>query len=460
LLAERTQGIATRIFTYTAAGQLAETSLFTLTTRFTYNGDGARRVVNVVGRGATTYTLDLADGNRILAEQTLTGTTLYLYGHDCLGKYTDHWLYYLPDASGYVRQGTDSQGQVVNTWTYDPDGTVLTGPKGLVSHLVCGGVYDWSTGLIYKGGRYFDPSLGIWLALTPLLVVQSWRGRKRRRRGYAWYLVVLCVIVIGGLLVACGGGTGPEPGPGQPSPTCTDTPIPGWTPLPGWTPTPSRTPTRTRTPTPTPTPTPNLPRKWFIAADHNKPDNPKVIGQAEVGWSCSPTALFIVLQYWGAETDWNKVIAAVDEIPPENGGLDHKWRESQCPTNPVCTSLQVIEKVANDYANRSGLKVDAGENWAKEDIMRYIVQDIPVMVNYGGGRGGGTGHSLVAYGYDLDQGGEGTFWFINPSGGGTMSMAWNLFKNQWADSDYRDPRRKNPDGTYRPYHNWALALHK
>ena len=69
----------------------------------------------------TTYTLDYADGNRILAERTL------------------------PDASGYVRQGTDSQGQITSAWTFDPDGTVLVGPKGLVGHLVYGGVYDWST---------------------------------------------------------------------------------------------------------------------------------------------------------------------------------------------------------------------------------------------------------------------------------------------------------------------------
>jgi hypothetical protein len=201
-------------------------------------------VVNVVGRGATTYTLDYAADNRILAEKTLTGTTLYLYGHDCLGEYTNAWLYYLPDASGYVRQGTDSQGQVTSAWTYDPDGTVLIGPQGLVSHLVCGGVYDWSTGLIYRGGRYFDPSLGIWLALTPLMVVQSLHGRRRRRRGYTWYLVVLCVVAIGGLLVAC--NDGPDR---HPTPTCTETPTPTWTPLPGRTPTPSRTPTRTRTPT-------------------------------------------------------------------------------------------------------------------------------------------------------------------------------------------------------------------
>ena len=221
LLAERTQGIATRIFTYTAAGQLAETSLFTLTTHFSYNGDGARRVVNIVGRGVTTYTLDYAAGNRILAEQILTGTTLYLYGHDCLGEYTSTWLYYLPDASGYVRQGTDSQGQVASAWTFDPDGTVLIGPQGPVSHLVCGGVYDWSTGLIYKGGRYFDPSLGIWLVLTPLMVVQSWRRRRRRRQGVPWYLFVLCIVAIGGTLVACGGSSSTPP----PTP-CTWTPPP------------------------------------------------------------------------------------------------------------------------------------------------------------------------------------------------------------------------------------------
>jgi len=58
---------------------------------------------------------------------------------------------------------------------------VLEGPHGPVSHLICGGVYDWSTGLVYRGGRYFDPNLGIWLALMPLMVVQGWSKRKDRR---------------------------------------------------------------------------------------------------------------------------------------------------------------------------------------------------------------------------------------------------------------------------------------
>jgi hypothetical protein len=196
MLTEWTEGLPVRTFDYDGAGRMVEATVFTLTTRFTYNGDGARRVVEVVGQGTTTYTLDYGRGNRILAETTPTSTVTYLYpsaglragGHDCLGEFRDDepalsgaegWLYYLNDATGYVRQGADEQGQVMSSWLFDPDGTVLEGPEGLASHLICGGVYDWSTGLIFKGGRYFDPSLGIWLALVPLVVIQSWRGCKK-----------------------------------------------------------------------------------------------------------------------------------------------------------------------------------------------------------------------------------------------------------------------------------------
>jgi hypothetical protein len=92
--------------------------------------------------------------------------------------------------------------------------------------------------------------------------------------------------------------------------------------------------------------------------------------------------------------------------------------------------------------------------------MKYIVQDVPVMVNYGGSRAGWYGHSLVAYGYDLSVGSEGTFWFIDPSGGGITTKDWSSFKNLWAESDWGDPRRKRQDGTYETYKKWALALHK
>jgi hypothetical protein len=60
-------------------------------------------------------------------------------------------------------------------------------------------VYDWSTGLIYKGGRYFDPNLGIWLALVPLVVVQwasSCSPKRKKRRG-AWWGLALALFLVG-----------------------------------------------------------------------------------------------------------------------------------------------------------------------------------------------------------------------------------------------------------------------
>jgi hypothetical protein len=237
-------------------------------------------------------------GYRVLAEENITGTLLYLYGRECLGQYDDEWLplavprsrsggcallgvlarYYLDDATGYVRlpsplrfagrtEGTDDQGTVVSAWLFDPDGFVLEGPQGPVSHLiprcarddVCRGIYDWSTGLIYRDRRYFDPMLGIWLALAPLVVLQSWRGRKKRRWWTPWYVVLFCVVSVGGMLVGCTGtptGTEagetacvdtvePELGPDEPEPTGTPEPDPTQTQDPTVTTTPTQAPTNT-----------------------------------------------------------------------------------------------------------------------------------------------------------------------------------------------------------------------
>jgi YD repeat-containing protein len=219
LLAEYTQGIPVRVFNYNGAGQMTEATVFTLTTQFRYNGAGGRVNADVVGHGATHVTLDTG-GQRVLAETTPADAVQYLYGGDCLGEYRNGaWLYYLNDGSGYVRQGVDAQGEVVSSWLFDPSGTVLEGPEGPVSHLICGGVYDWSTGLLYQGGGYFDPRLGIWLLLAPLVVVQGW-GKQRRK--HPWVIVLLLVAGLSGTLAAC------QQTP-TPMPTCipTNTPTPG-----------------------------------------------------------------------------------------------------------------------------------------------------------------------------------------------------------------------------------------
>jgi hypothetical protein len=247
MLAEYTGGVPVRTFEYDGTGQMVKATVFTLTTEFVYNGLGARVALSVTG-ATTRYTLDYAAGQRILAETTPTETVQYLYGHDCLGEFRDDelalsgaegWRYYLPDAEGYVRQGVDADGAIISAWLFDPDGTVLEGPNGPVSHLICGGVYDWSTGLLYKGGRYFDPALGIWLVLLPLAVIQAWPRRKKERGKHPW-VMFLCIILVG-TLTGCPPTPTPDPTPTRPP--CTDTP----TPVPP-TPTPEPTPTPTLTP--------------------------------------------------------------------------------------------------------------------------------------------------------------------------------------------------------------------
>lgn len=261
MLAEYTQGIPVRTFAYDGAGRLVEATLFTQTTTFVYNGLGDRVAITVEGYGTTTYTLDYAAAGQILAETTITDSVLYLYGDGCLGEVRDEeWLYYLPDGDAYVRQGADAQGEVVSSWRFDPDGALLEGPEGPVSHLVCGGVYDWSTGLLYKDGRYFDPTLGIWLALMPLLVVQGWGKKAKRRHGwYAWSALILFA-GISGTLVACGPGTTVSSTPDPtlipvltPTFACTVTSLPG---SPVQTPTPGTLPVQSPVP---PTMTPTLP---------------------------------------------------------------------------------------------------------------------------------------------------------------------------------------------------------
>ena len=97
--------------------------------------------------------------------------------------------------------------------------------------------FSRSTGLLYRGGRYFDPTLGIWLALGPLVVIQGWRKRRKRkgRREMKWYvLVALLVVGVGGVLVACGPGSEPTPWP-----TSTELPSPIPPSLTPWPPTPT-----------------------------------------------------------------------------------------------------------------------------------------------------------------------------------------------------------------------------
>ncbi len=160
-----------------------------LLTTFLYDGNGNRLQLTADGE-TTTYLPDYTRRNRTLFEQTAEESKHYLYGTACLGEYvTDNatndtkWRYYLRDGSNLVRQTTNQTATITLAWAFSPNGGIILGEDNGVSHLSCkgDGVYDWSTGLIFKNGKYFDPSLDIWLIAPVLFIWPAQQYRKRRK---------------------------------------------------------------------------------------------------------------------------------------------------------------------------------------------------------------------------------------------------------------------------------------
>ncbi|GCE13355.1 RHS repeat domain-containing protein [Tengunoibacter tsumagoiensis] len=79
--------------------------------------------------------------------------------------------YYLFDGLGSVVGMTNSTGQEVNAYKYDPYGTIVSQQEqsGLNNPWkYAGGYYDSSTGLTGFGIRYYDPTVGCWTQRTPV----------------------------------------------------------------------------------------------------------------------------------------------------------------------------------------------------------------------------------------------------------------------------------------------------
>jgi YD repeat-containing protein len=214
LTREEWNGYTVRTFGYDDAGRLLKVTLPGFTTTFQYNGDG-HRLVKAVNGDPLTYTLDYGRNAYLLVERSITSTRYYLYGERCIGEQnggTQAWSYYLADGAGRVRQVADGTGKVELAWSYTASGEVLRGPEGYYVLLNCpGGVYDWSTGLIFLGGRYFDPMLGIWIAMGPFIVLSGPLGSRKKKRGQwvsraLWVLIVLIVMALAGC-----DGPGPIP---------------------------------------------------------------------------------------------------------------------------------------------------------------------------------------------------------------------------------------------------------
>jgi hypothetical protein len=173
----------------------------------------------------------------------------------------------------------------------------------------------------------------------------------------------------------------------------------------------------------------------------------------------------MLLQQVVPNITYEDTLAEAGEYSTAEGGLDPEAVNRKCPNNRVCTSLVVVEKIAQKAGKKYGFKVDAGEGWTIEKVQDYVSRDVPVMVNYGGGRSGGIGHSVVIVGYDFNESNpnESVVYYLNPSTGNQtpQKSKWegtdrSFNKNTWSDSDYNDPTQ--PSGY--SYYRWALAVYE
>ena len=137
-------------YSYNAAGRPVRAESVTATVVYTYNTDGLRVAQSVDGE-MTEFAWDWATG---VPEMLSEGGSLYLVGHDTLGKWDGSvWAYYLPDALGSARQAADSTGQAVSSREWTPYGVEMGVAQAGLGYT--GKWWDAALGLTYLRARWY-----------------------------------------------------------------------------------------------------------------------------------------------------------------------------------------------------------------------------------------------------------------------------------------------------------------
>ena len=186
-------------FTYNAANQITNTGFTyddngnpTSNGKLNYIYDGENRLKEVK-QGANTiasYTYDYMgrrtsktvsgvttyfhyDGWNVVAETDQAGTTTATYTYDDINQLVSmtrngQTYYYQYNAHGDIVSLTNSSGQVVNTYEYDPWGEVLSETETVENpYRYAGYRYDSETGLYYLQARYYKPGIYRFLTKDP-----------------------------------------------------------------------------------------------------------------------------------------------------------------------------------------------------------------------------------------------------------------------------------------------------
>ena len=146
-------------------------------TNYTYTYDPlAQRVKKVADGVETRY---IVAGGTVLAEMDSSNniTAYYVYGMGLISRVTPSGVayHYHYDNLGSTVAITDSSGSIVNKYSYDAFGKVLSQSEGISNpfkYVGAFGVMDEGNGLLLMRARYYDPATGRFISKDPI----GWAG--------------------------------------------------------------------------------------------------------------------------------------------------------------------------------------------------------------------------------------------------------------------------------------------
>jgi RHS repeat-associated protein len=367
-------------YTYDGANQLVRVELYTAGGYTTlaegaYNADGERVRLTTYAAGVPlTVTYAVFQGELLVADDG-TQDTLYLHGRSLIAEYGSEWAYHLRDGESSLRQVADESGAITLLRAYKPFGGILQeqGPYETAFGFL-GAQLDRVSGLLYSGGRYYDPATGrfltpertfdpynprtlnpyaplqnpaLWL-LAPLGLVAALWGKKRRKYGYWLLLLLLVGVGTSAVLTGCQ----PEPPPPPPPPPPTLPPLED---------------------------TDILDVPW---ADEMTEDM-----RREYPNSCGLLALYMFLQAEGQTVDLATLAQQLRQERP--GGYDGYCCYDSLdgvpatPTpdplgwcNEACVSAEALADVTRRHY---GMAIESGDNWTRERVHQKLLAGHPVL---------------------------------------------------------------------------------
>ncbi|MEK4297432.1 RHS repeat domain-containing protein [Paenibacillus sp. FSL R5-0914] len=143
-----TKNNTTTTINYLPSGLRYQKTSGTLKTQYNYNGNG--EVISETKSNG--QRANYVRGDRLLVKKDVITTT------------TTKDYYYLYNGHGDVVQILDTNGNVINSYSYDAWGNITNQTEGIAnSFKYAGEIYDEETGLYYLRARYYDPSIGRFL---------------------------------------------------------------------------------------------------------------------------------------------------------------------------------------------------------------------------------------------------------------------------------------------------------